>query len=34
LLIYTNSGLERLKEAYAYRMDNTGRPIPDPVRAV
>lgn len=31
LLVYTNSGQADLKEAYAYRMDEAGRPVPDPV---
>lgn len=32
LLVYTNSGQTRLKEAYAYRLDLDGTPVPDPVR--
>lgn len=31
LLVFTNSGQADLKEAYAYRMDAAGRPVPDPV---
>jgi hypothetical protein len=34
LLVYTNSGQADLKEAYVYRMDATGNPIPERVRQV
>ena len=34
LLVYTNSGQEQLKEAYAYRIDSFGKPIPVEVRKV
>ena len=32
LLVYTNSGQADLKEAYAYRMDAAGEPVPERVR--
>jgi hypothetical protein len=32
LLVYTNSGKDDLKEAYAYERDNHGQPVPAPVR--
>ncbi len=32
LLVYTNSGQEKLKEAYAYRIDEFGKPEPVEVR--
>jgi beta-lactamase superfamily II metal-dependent hydrolase len=32
LLVYTNSGQEKMKEAYAYRMDEFGKPQPVRVR--
>jgi beta-lactamase superfamily II metal-dependent hydrolase len=32
LLVYTNSGQEEMKEAYAYRMDEFGKPQPVAVR--
>jgi hypothetical protein len=31
LLVYTNSGVARLKEAYAYRINDDGIPIPQQV---
>jgi hypothetical protein len=34
LLVYTNGGQATLKEAYAYRMDVSGDPVPDGVRQV
>ena len=34
LLVYTNSGQETLKEAYAYRINEFGKPEPAPVRKV
>lgn len=34
LFIYTNSGQADLKEAYAYRMDEAGEPVPESVRQV
>jgi hypothetical protein len=32
LLVVTNSGLSRLKEAYAYRPDEVGQIVPAPIR--
>jgi metallo-beta-lactamase superfamily protein len=32
LLVYTNSGLDTMKEAYAYRVDEFGKPVPTRVR--
>ena len=32
LLVYTNSGLDKMKEAYAYRVNEFGKPEPTPVR--
>ena len=32
MLIFTDSGRSDLKEAYAYVMDNAGKPVPDVVR--
>jgi glyoxylase-like metal-dependent hydrolase (beta-lactamase superfamily II) len=32
LLVYTNSGQADLKEAYVYRMDAAGEPVPEQVR--
>ncbi|CAN5290026.1 hypothetical protein BH24ACT19_BH24ACT19_08140 [soil metagenome] len=32
LLVYTNSGQADLKEAYAYRLDAAGEPVPERVR--
>ncbi|HLF12425.1 MAG TPA: MBL fold metallo-hydrolase [Gammaproteobacteria bacterium] len=34
LLVYTNSGQETLKEAYAYKINEFGKPEPVPVRKV
>lgn len=34
LLVYTNSGQDTLKEAYAYKIDEFGKPEPTPVRKV
>jgi len=34
LLVITNSGRTDMKEAYAYRMDDLGIPVPDQVRSV
>ncbi|HVF57348.1 MAG TPA: MBL fold metallo-hydrolase [Pyrinomonadaceae bacterium] len=34
LLVYTNSGQATLKEAYAYKMNDFGKPEPTPVRKV
>jgi len=34
LLVYTNSGQEKLKEAYAYRINEFGKPEPTEVRKV
>ena len=34
LLVYTNSGQEKLKEAYAYRINEFGKPEPAEVRKV
>jgi hypothetical protein len=34
LLVYTNSGQKQLKEAYAYTMDEWGKPVPVPVRTI
>ena len=31
LLVYTDSGNVKMKEAYAYSLDDTGVPIPSPV---
>jgi hypothetical protein len=32
LLVYTNSGLDEMKEAYAYRVNEYGKPEPTVVR--
>jgi hypothetical protein len=32
LLVCTDSGQANLKEAYAYRMNNAGEPVPEQVR--
>jgi hypothetical protein len=34
LLVSTNSGTTDLKEAYAFVMDDSGKPVPVPVQAV
>jgi len=34
LLVYTNSGQDTLKEAYAYKINEFGKPEPTPVRKV
>jgi beta-lactamase superfamily II metal-dependent hydrolase len=34
LLIYTDSGKADLKEAYRYRLDDSGVPVPEPLRRV
>ena len=34
LLVYTNSGQETMKEAYAYRINEFGKPEPAPVRKI
>jgi hypothetical protein len=34
LLVYTNSGKSDLKEAYAYEIDDWGKPQPSPIRKV
>jgi hypothetical protein len=34
LLVYTNSGLEKLKEAYAYRVEASGKVSPEELRAL
>jgi beta-lactamase superfamily II metal-dependent hydrolase len=34
LLVYTNSGNVRMKEAYAYKLDKNGEPVPDKVSKI